>query len=336
MVKKNDLDLAALEDLFEFHHGISANKVSHSRVRLTENHIHFVRPSYKQESSIDSYVDKRLIPKKYIFSENNIYVSTDGQGSHTYSYVSTESFVPNSNVYVLIPKREMSLEEKIFYAFCITQNRFKFNYNRKPKGNRLKRLLVPKEIPKDWVRNINFKSIERTLEPAKDLPTADLVVKDWEYFEIGSIFNVRYGVNLELVHMKEVSEHTKNSIRFVSRTARNNGTTAVVEKLSTLKPNPGNTISVAAGGSVLATFYQQDEYYSGRDMYYLDPKEKLDASVLLFIATLIRREKYRFNYGRQANKSLKRLKIKLPCRDSSPDWQFMKDYIQTLPFSSQI
>lgn len=336
MEKKSNRELVLLEDLFDFKYGISSNKVPRSSRRLTENHIHFIRPSHKQDTSIDSYVDKRLIPTKYVFPENTIYVATNGQGSHTYSYVSTEEFVPNSDVYVLIPKIPMSLEEKIFYTFCIKKNRFKFNYNRKPKGNRLKKLLVPKEIPSKWVEQINFESIEKTPEPADKRPTMSFDVEDWKYFELESIFNVKYGVNLELVNMKEVAENTKDTIRFVSRTAKNNGTTAFVERLATLKPNPGNTISVAGGGSVLATFYQQDEYYSGRDMYYLEPLEEIDGAALLFITTLIRREKYRFNYGRQANKSLKKLKIKLPHKDGKPDWRFMRNYINTLPFSSQI
>jgi hypothetical protein len=74
-------------------------------------------------------------------------VSTDGQGSHTYTYVSSFEFVPNSNVAVLIPKEEMSLQEKLYYAACITNNRFKFSYGRKPKGERLKDILLPKSAP---------------------------------------------------------------------------------------------------------------------------------------------------------------------------------------------
>ncbi|MFM6199447.1 MAG: hypothetical protein ACKPE1_09950, partial [Dolichospermum sp.] len=70
-------------------------------------------------------VDKTQIDDKYIYPDNTIYVSTDGQGSHSYSYVSSFEFVPNSNVSVLIPKRQMSLQEKIYYSICVTSNRFK-------------------------------------------------------------------------------------------------------------------------------------------------------------------------------------------------------------------
>ena len=75
-------------------------------------------------------------------------MSTNGQGSHTFSYVSTTEFVANSDVSILIPKRKMSLQEKLFYAQCITNNRYKFSYGRKPKGARLLAVKIPEYPPK--------------------------------------------------------------------------------------------------------------------------------------------------------------------------------------------
>ena len=37
----------------------------------------------------------------------------------------------------------MTLQEKIYYAICVTSNRFKFSYGRKPKGDRLKEIMIP-------------------------------------------------------------------------------------------------------------------------------------------------------------------------------------------------
>ena len=152
---------------------------------------------------------------------------------------------------------------------------------------------------------------------------------NWQYFSIGELFNVIYGVNLELVHLEATTPSDPDAIRFVSRTEHNNGVSAFVKKCPLYLPNPANTISVAGGGSVLATFLQTTEYYSGRDIYYLQPKQAVSNAVLLFITTLIRREKYRFNYGRQANKSLKALPIKLPAVGGVPDWQYMHTLIAT-------
>ena len=122
---------------------------------------------------------------------------------------------------------------------------------------------------------------------------------------IKSLFDVEYGVNLELINLETVECRNSTSINFVSRTDKNNGVSAFVKKMDSVAPNPANSISVAGGGSVLATFFHQEEYYSGRDIYILIPKINFSISEMLFYAFCIRKNKYRYNYGRQANKTLK-------------------------------
>jgi Type I restriction modification DNA specificity domain. len=131
---------------------------------------------------------------------------------------------------------------------------------------------------------------------------------------LSDLFEVTYGVNLELNKMK----CSDNGIPFVGRSDRNNGVTALVEPIDGINPNPAGSISVAGGGSVLATFLQQNDYYSGRDLFYLMPKMDMNDSVKLYYCACIRANKYRYNYGRQANKTLK--SIFLPSMDDVPEW----------------
>lgn len=140
------VDMVRLDTLFDITGGMASSEVWRSPVRVNADWLPYIRPSYRQASSVDAYVNRHLTDSRYIFPAETLYVSTDGQGSHTYAYVSTSEFVPNSNVSVLIPKREMTLREKLFYAMCITRNRFKFSYGRKPKGERLKELRLPAAI----------------------------------------------------------------------------------------------------------------------------------------------------------------------------------------------
>jgi hypothetical protein len=92
---------------------------------------------------------------------------------------------------------------------------------------------------------------------------------------LGDLFHVVYGVNLELVHLTQCRSADDGAIPFVSRTENNNGVSAFVEREFDVEPNPAHTLSVAGGGSVLATFYQPFPYYSGRDLYVLIPKNRL-------------------------------------------------------------
>jgi len=126
-----------------------------------------------------------------------------------------------------------------------------------------------------------------------------------ELVPVHKLFLVKYGVNLELVHLEQCLKDDENSINFVSRTENNNGVSAFVLKSDDLTPNPKHTISVAGGGSVLSSFYQEEEYYSGRDIYYLKPITNLSKLEMLFYAFCLTKNKYKYNYGRQANKTLK-------------------------------
>ncbi len=149
-----------------------------------------------------------------------------------------------------------------------------------------------------------------------------------ELVKISEIFDIKYGVNLELVRLEECKSTDYGSIPFVSRTEKNNGVSAFVYKMIDIEPNPAHTLSVAGGGSVLSTFYQPIPYYSGRDLYVLIPKQKMSVVEMLFYAKCISTNKYRYSYGRQANKTLKDLLVpkEIPNRISKR----MSDYRDSL------
>ena len=128
------------------------------------------------------------------------------------------------------------------------------------------------------------------------------------------LFDVRYGVNLELNALKQ----TPNGINFVSRTSNNNGVSAKVARVNGIKPIPAGTISVAGGGSVMESFLQTEPYYSGRDLYYLTAKFELSDQEKLYYCACLRANKYRYNYGRQANRTLR--DILVPSPNEIPAW----------------
>lgn len=134
--------------------------------------------------------------------------------------------------------------------------------------------------------------------------------------KVDDIFEVRYGINLELVHLEQCYKDDEDAIYFVSRTEKNNGVSAVVKQADDIPPNPAHTISVAGSGSVLSCFYQRLPYYSGRDLYILIPKKEFSVAEMLFYANCLQMNKYKYNYGRQANRTLKDILIpsKMPVK----------------------
>ena len=131
---------------------------------------------------------------------------------------------------------------------------------------------------------------------------------------VADLFDVRYGVNLELNKL----EITLEGINFVSRTAMNNGVSAKVKRLPEIEPIEAGVLTVAGGGSVLETFVQPEPFYSGRDLYYLKPLTQMTIDEKLYYCMCIRANKYRYNYGRQANRTLRNIMI--PAKESIPKW----------------
>ena len=74
-----------------------------------------------------------------------------------------------------------------------------------------------------------------------------------QLIKVSEIFEVTYGVNLELNTLTQ----TPDGINFVSRTSKNNGVSARVSLKEGTDPIPAGTISVAGGwfghGKLLAT-----------------------------------------------------------------------------------
>ncbi|MBZ5729004.1 MAG: restriction endonuclease subunit S [Acidobacteriia bacterium] len=116
----------------------------------------------------------------------------------------------------------------------------------------------------------------------------------------------------------------------------NNGLTALIGQPTI---HDGNTITVNYNGNGVAeAFYQTKPFWCSDDVNVLYPNFTLTPAIALFIATVIRLERYRFNYGRKWHLDRMRSAVlRLPARaDGAPDWLYMEQYIKSLPFSSQI
>lgn len=126
--------------------------------------------------------------------------------------------------------------------------------------------------------------------------------------KVSDLFDVKYWNSFELINLIEHTKLNQRSVNYISRTEKNNGISAFVEK-SDIDPFPWWTITVAVWGSVLSTFLQKKPYYTGFHVLVLFPKQHMTEIELLFYCYCIRKNKYRYNYWRQANKTLKDILI---------------------------
>ncbi|MBC3879461.1 N-6 DNA methylase [Undibacterium sp. FT79W] len=86
------------------------------------------------------------------------------------------------------------------------------------------------------------------------------------------------------------------------------------------------------------TFTHVSEFCCDDNVIALKAKSDMSKYAMLFINTVIQKDKYRYQYGRQyRQKNLIKHKIVLPVNPSGePDWSFMESYIKALPYADRI
>lgn len=122
--------------------------------------------------------------------------------------------------------------------------------------------------------------------------------------KVSELFDVRYGQSLELNRLAKVER--PSGVNFVSRAMTHNGVTARVAVDPSWTLGVAGEMTVALGGNgVLSTFLQPEPFVCGRDVAILSAKDPcMSTTEKLWWARCILANKYRYSYGRQANRTL--------------------------------
>lgn len=248
------------------------------------------------------------------------------------SFVQEHSFYTAQNVAILIPKNEMSFAEKLFICISIRHNRFRYSAFGREANRTLRELIIPElaDFP-DWINDFVLDETAKRAQPAVKDQTPALEPSRWVDFRYDELFLIERGKG---PRRKDLVAG-KGSTPFITSTDSRNGLTGFTNDPAC---HDGNTIGVNRNGSVAEAFYQPKPFCSTEDVHIFTSKFPLNPHIAMFVITLIRKEKYRFNYGRKWGlERMKKSIVKLPANKSGkPDWEYMEQYIKTLPFSSQI
>jgi hypothetical protein len=245
------------------------------------------------------------------------------------TFVQPEPFVCGRDVMILTAKDpSMMVSEKLWWARCIWENRYRFSYGRQ--ANRtLGSLLVPAEVP-GWVYSTELPTHDGLAKAAGD-PVAfiDPTGAGWHEFQLQDLFEVKKGRRVTK------ADRSHGATRFIGASDKNNGITDLADLVPIF---PSGTLTVAYNGSVGSTFFQNQDYFACDDVNVLVPKYPMSRWIQLFIATIIKHSRYRFTYGYKW--TLVRMKatlVRLPVdADGKPDWGYMESYMKGLPFSAAI
>ncbi len=260
------------------------------------------------------------------------------------AFYQPDDFCATSDVNIFYPKFNLNEKIGLFIVAVINFNEnYKWGYGRQCRVGDSKEIVVKLPATADGSPDWDF--MEQYIKSLNHKPLTtqnshhqhSLNIDSWQKFSVRDLFEVKYGINMELNACVLAEDGDCSAINFVAHTEDNNGVSAKVYPVEGKIPQPAGIITCAGGGSVLSTFLQEKPFYSGRDLYLLIPKYSMGKAAKLFIITIIKANKYRYSYGRQANVTLPYLELLLPTTsEGKPDFEFMENYIKSLPYGDRI
>ncbi len=314
-----------IHKLFYIEYG---QKEYHSKLGLKEkkNGIPLITAKTK-DNGISGCFD---IQAKY---ENCLSLSVVGENACTALFQKNKCCI-NDNCLVLKPKFDLSEQQMLYYAQIITMFKQKFPaYGRNVTPSRIRNIKIPNisEIP-IWVNEIQILDLEHLSDKILNIDTPELNTENWrEYKLYSNLFEMEAGKYYPLTSFE------RGETPLISSTNDNNGIT----KFTNLKPvYGGNCITI--GKVSCSAYYQKIPFSATSDVTILIPKFNMNQFNGLFIASVINKEAFRWNYGHQIRlNNCQNMKIKLPSKIDTkgsyiPDFQLMEEYIKTLHFSKNI
>lgn len=315
------MKLVKISKLFDVEYGHSLEL---NRLTKDDSGINFVSRTSKN-NGVSAIVEKL----KDVEPNEAGTITVSLGGSVLETFLQTKPYYTGYHIYCLTPNIELTIAEKLYYCSCISANKFRYNYGRQ--ANRtLRDLLIPdySEIP-NWVNEVDANEFDNANEPFKKISSPHLQTDKWKEFRLDELFDIKKGKRLTKANMKD------GEVPFIGAIDRNNGYRQFIGQDPIHK---GNTITVNYNGSVAEAFYQPNPFWASDDVNVLYPKFKMNQYQALFIASIIKLEKYRFNYGRKWHlERMNNSEIKLPVTNENiPDYKFMENYIKTLNYSKMV
>ena len=253
------------------------------------------------------------------------------KGSVLMAHLQPQKCYVAHQIAVLLPKKSMSIQEKLYYVTLIRHNSYKYNYGRQ----------ADKTIGDIYIPDGEIYNTDRTKSLRYDIITTHnrysprpLKIDSWQEFKVGDYFDV-YLSSGDL----KIDECELGNIPLVSSGTTNNGIVGYIDEKGDGKAQifKANSITV---DMFCNAFYQNNDYYAvshGR-VNILYPKFKCNPFIGCFICSIINNERFKYSYGRAVySDEISRMVIKLPTTlDNVPDWGFMENYIKSLPYGDRI
>ncbi len=282
-----------------------------------------------------------------------------GAGSAGYATFQPSDFIGMSGKTICGYNEYLTPLNAMFIVSILDCERPKYSFGRSWTGDRLRDTII--QLPATCEGTPDWNYMEWYIKQFRSSPITtkisspkrELCTDDWKEFYLYKLFNAEMGNGIDAV----TTTNDDPKYNYVSRDSNGNGVVDFVDEIEGEEPFPAGAMSLALGGSYLGScFIQKKPFYTAQNVAVLQEKVPLSDHIKLFIATLIRNEckiKYQA-FGRELNAHFRKdFTIKLPVqRDADgividdtkefsdegyiPDWEWMDNYMKSLPYSDRI
>jgi len=254
-------------------------------------------------------------------------ISVTNTGSIGWAFYHNYSCCIDDNCLVLIPKIKMSDQQMIYISMLINKDKYRYMYGRQVTPKRIEGIELP-NIPDFVSKNIipNVGDIKKPLSSKK----SHFDINKGKWFLINNLFDISGTKTTPKIKLEGIGA---GKYPYLTTQSTNNGVGGFYDFYT----EEGNVMVI---DSAVAGFcsYQEEKFSASDHVEKLMPKFKLNKYIGLFLQTIINFEQFRYSYGKKSNQEkIRNTKIKLPVdKNGNPDWQFMENFIKSLPYSSAI
>ncbi len=291
---------------------------------------------------------------------NCIIFICNGQGSVGYANYMDVDFIGSTDI-VAGYNKMLNQYNGLFIATVLCQERPKYSFGRKWKTH-LKDTVIklPQTIEglPDWdfmeqyIKSLDYKKVTTKI---KNVNYKKIFVLEWKEFNISRFKNHPGLFCIENCKCGSASDLDDGlDINYIGAKKSDNGVmrkVALQQKLVSL----GNGIMFICDGEGSVGYANyMDKSFIGSTTTSIGYDESLNKYNALFIVTILDKEKFKFSYGRKYRAHINEIQIKLPVKrnqDSTiyidnthkyseegyvPDWEYMENYIKSLPYGDRI
>lgn len=199
-------------------------------------------------------------------------------------------------------------------------------------STKLKLDLLNKEIDEITLLEILSESIQK--EPVSPAKKTNLELEKWKEFDFNAIFDFKRGKRLITL------DQIDGDIAYISSTKTNNGIDNYISPPDYMTIY-NNVMTINNSGSVGYVFFHTYDFVCSDHCTVISIKDKsikLNEFIAIFLKPIIESLKPKYNFAREiSDYRLNKERISLPAdRKGNPDWDYMVEYIKSLPYSSSI